>query len=50
MPDSNGALAARLRAGKPPLVGRNERGNFLVDLRTIAPEDDDEVIALLLGS
>jgi len=34
------ALAARLRLGDPPLVGRIERGRLLLDPRTLA---DDEV-------
>ena len=34
------ALAARLRAGDPPLVGRIEDGRLLLDPRTLA---DDEI-------
>jgi L-seryl-tRNA(Ser) seleniumtransferase len=33
--------AARLRAGTPAVVGRLETGRCLLDLRTVAPEDDD---------
>jgi L-seryl-tRNA(Ser) seleniumtransferase len=33
--------AARLRAGAPAVVGRLETGRCLLDLRTVAPEDDD---------
>jgi L-seryl-tRNA(Ser) seleniumtransferase len=33
--------AARLRAGTPAVVGRLEAGRCLLDLRTVAPEDDD---------
>ncbi len=40
-------LAARLRAGDPPIVTRIERGRLLLDLRTIAPEEDHLVIASL---
>lgn len=40
-------LAARLRAGEPPIVTRIERGRLLLDLRTIAPEEDHLVIASL---
>jgi len=40
-------LAARLRAATPPIVGRIDSGRFLLDLRTIAPEDDRTVIAVL---
>lgn len=32
--------AAALRAGDPPVVGRLEGGRCLLDLRTVAPEDD----------
>jgi L-seryl-tRNA(Ser) seleniumtransferase len=38
-------LAVCLRAQKPAIVGRIEEGRVLLDLRTIAPEDDDGVIA-----
>ena len=34
------ALAGRLRAGEPAVVGRVERGALLVDLRTIDATDD----------
>lgn len=34
------ALAARLRAGEPPVVGRVQDGMVLLDLRTIGPADD----------
>jgi L-seryl-tRNA(Ser) seleniumtransferase len=34
------ALAARLRAGDPPVIGRVEDGAVLLDLRTIDPGDD----------
>jgi len=34
------ALAARLRAGDPAVVGRVEHGAVLLDLRTVAPADD----------
>jgi L-seryl-tRNA(Ser) seleniumtransferase len=33
-------LAARLRAGSPPVVGRVEEGKVLLDLRSILPEED----------
>jgi len=38
------SYAAALRAGTPPVVGRIEAGRCLLDLRTVAP-DDDEVLA-----
>jgi L-seryl-tRNA(Ser) seleniumtransferase len=34
------ALAAALRAGDPPVVARVDEGELVLDLRTIAPEDD----------
>ena len=34
------ALAARLRAGEPAVVGRVEHGAVLLDLRTVDPSDD----------
>ena len=34
------ALADRLRTGAPPVVGRVEAGRCLLDLRSVAPEDD----------
>ena len=39
-------LAARLRAGDPPVVARLERDRLLLDPRTILPEED----ALLLDA
>ncbi|MBV8150677.1 MAG: L-seryl-tRNA(Sec) selenium transferase [Candidatus Eremiobacteraeota bacterium] len=41
------AFARRLRLGKPALVGRTEGQRFLIDLRTIPPERDAELPALL---
>ncbi|MBV8531401.1 MAG: L-seryl-tRNA(Sec) selenium transferase, partial [Candidatus Eremiobacteraeota bacterium] len=40
-------LAARLRAASPPIVGRIEEGRLLLDLRTIAPDEDGAVVAVL---
>jgi len=45
--DKPDVLAARLRCGEPAIVPRIEEGRLLLDLRTIAPEEDDEVIARL---
>ncbi|MGE2832728.1 L-seryl-tRNA(Sec) selenium transferase [Mycobacterium sp. SMC-4] len=36
--------AAVLRTGKTPVVGRLESGRCLLDLRTVAPEDDDALL------
>ncbi|KZS60397.1 L-seryl-tRNA(Sec) selenium transferase [Mycobacterium ostraviense] len=43
------SYAAKLRAGSPPVVGRVEGGRCLLDLRTVAPEDDDLVLAAVLA-
>jgi L-seryl-tRNA(Ser) seleniumtransferase len=40
------ALAARLRAGEPPVVGRIHEGRLLLDARTVLPDED----AGLLGA
>jgi L-seryl-tRNA(Ser) seleniumtransferase len=40
-------LAARLRRENPAIVARIEEGRLLFDLRTIAPQEDDTVIATL---
>jgi L-seryl-tRNA(Ser) seleniumtransferase len=40
-------LAATLRLGDPPIVARIENDRVLLDLRTIAPEDDEATIAAL---
>lgn len=42
--DADG-LAADLRYGDPPIVARIEDGRMLLDLRTIAPDEDEVVIA-----
>jgi L-seryl-tRNA(Ser) seleniumtransferase len=39
------ALAARLRRENPAIVARVDDGRVLFDLRTIAPDEDDTVIA-----
>jgi L-seryl-tRNA(Ser) seleniumtransferase len=40
-------LAARLREGEPPVIGRVYRGQFLLDPRTIDPAEDDLLLAAL---
>jgi L-seryl-tRNA(Ser) seleniumtransferase len=40
-------LAANLRRGKRPIVARIDEGRVLLDLRTIAPPEDRDVIAAL---
>jgi L-seryl-tRNA(Ser) seleniumtransferase len=39
--DSPDHLAARLRAADLPLIGRIERDRFVLDLRTVLPEEDE---------
>jgi L-seryl-tRNA(Ser) seleniumtransferase len=39
------SCAGALRAGSPPVVGRLEAGRCLLDLRTVAPEDDELLAA-----
>lgn len=39
------SYAAPLRAGDPPVVGRVEAGRCLLDLRTVAPGDDEALAA-----
>lgn len=45
--DSPDTLAARLRAGRPPVVARIERDRVLLDPRTVDPRDDRAVAAAL---
>jgi len=40
-------LAARLRSHTPPIVGYIERGQLKVDLRTVFPDQDAEIVAAL---
>jgi L-seryl-tRNA(Ser) seleniumtransferase len=44
---SSDAIAARLREGSPPLIGRVERERVLLDLRSIQPEEDVAVAGAL---
>jgi len=37
-------LLALLRRGEPPVVGYLRHGRLLLDLRTVAPEDDEELV------
>ena len=41
--------AAALRTGAPAVVGRLEDGRCLLDLRTVAPSDDDALAAAVLA-
>ena len=40
-------ISARLRAWDPPVISRVEEGRVLLDLRTVFPEQDKDVIAAL---
>jgi L-seryl-tRNA(Ser) seleniumtransferase len=44
------ALAAPLRAGDPAVLGRVERGVLLLDLRAVAPEDDEALRSAVLAA
>ena len=48
-PASAAAVAARLRAGDPPVVARIERGRVVLDLRTV-PEEQDSLVAAALAA
>jgi L-seryl-tRNA(Ser) seleniumtransferase len=37
-------LLALLRLGEPPVIGYLRRGRLVLDLRTVAPEDDEELL------
>jgi L-seryl-tRNA(Ser) seleniumtransferase len=43
------SCAAPLRAGTPAVVGRLEAGRCLLDLRTVAPEDDERLVKAVLA-
>ncbi|HEX4012733.1 MAG TPA: L-seryl-tRNA(Sec) selenium transferase [Candidatus Cybelea sp.] len=47
-PAHAGNFAARLRACDPPIVARIEADRVVLDLRTIAPFDDERVVACLV--
>lgn len=42
-----GAVDARCRAGDPPLVGRIRDGRYLVDVRTLAPGEEEAAARVL---
>ena len=37
----------RLLSGSPPILARRKEGNLIIDLRTVDPEDDAHIIAVL---
>ena len=43
------SCAAPLRVGTPSVVGRIENGRCLLDLRTVAPEDDERLVEAVLA-
>ncbi len=43
-------LAAALRTGRPPVVGRTEDGRCLLDLRTVSPDDDELLLSVVLAA
>jgi L-seryl-tRNA(Ser) seleniumtransferase len=43
------SCAAALRTGAPAVVGRIENGRCLLDLRTVAPEDDEALLQAVLA-
>ena len=42
-----GAAETRLRAGYPPVVARIEANRLMLDLRTVLPEEEEELLAAL---
>jgi len=47
LPGDSSKLEARLRTGEPPVIARIEKDRLLLDLRTVASEDDIELTAIL---
>lgn len=50
LPDPAEPLAAALRAGSPPVLPRIVDGRVLLDLRTVPPAGDDQLLRLLLDA
>jgi L-seryl-tRNA(Ser) seleniumtransferase len=44
------AYAARLRSGRPPVVGRVDDGRCLLDLRTVDPSRDETLLAAVVAA
>lgn len=44
------ALAARLRAGEPPVVGRIHEGRLLLDARSVLPSEDEALLAAVVAA
>lgn len=49
IPDPEGALAARLARGDPPIIARLHDDHLILDVRSVAPEHDPEIMAALGG-
>jgi L-seryl-tRNA(Ser) seleniumtransferase len=45
--DKPAEFAARLRRGTPPVIGYIAAGKFKLDLRTIFPRQDEELVTAL---
>ena len=43
-------LAARLRAGEPPVVGRIHEGRLLLDARTVLPDEDEGLMGAVAAA
>lgn len=43
-------LSEALRTGNCPVVGYSKGGRFYLDLRTVAPQDDDELVEAVLAA
>ncbi|WP_193045662.1 L-seryl-tRNA(Sec) selenium transferase [Mycolicibacterium baixiangningiae] len=43
------SFAAALRTGTPPVVGRIDVGRCVLDLRTVAPEEDGQLLAAVMA-
>lgn len=43
-------LWTRLLAARPPILARRREGTLIIDLRTVAPEDDEHIAATLRGN
>lgn len=41
------ASERRLRSGSPPVIGRIENNRILIDLRTVLPEEEEELVGAL---
>jgi L-seryl-tRNA(Ser) seleniumtransferase len=43
------AVEQRLRAGDPPVIARIEKDRVVLDLRTVLPDEDEQLVAVLEG-